>query len=196
VHYRDNWYLDAWCHLRRALRSFSLDRIRAARLEETEAKDIPDAELDVHFAGSYGIFAGPPTHTAVLRFTAERARWVASEEWHPKQHGELLPDGRYQLSLPYADPRELIMDILKYGPDVEVVAPESLRTAVAERLAQACGVYEVKRADSRIESPVCNHWTDQAHGQAHKRDERSHHDLFCTQRKPTRKTARAGRALG
>ncbi len=107
VHYRDNWYLDAWCHLRRALRSFSLDRIRAARLEETEAKDIPDAELDVHFAGSYGIFAGPPTHTAVLRFTAERARWVASEEWHPKQQGELLLDGRYELSVPYGDPREL-----------------------------------------------------------------------------------------
>jgi proteasome accessory factor C len=73
-------------------------------------------------------------HTAVLRFTAERARWVANEEWHPEQRGEFLPDGRYQLSLPYADPRELIMDILKYGPDVEVVAPDSLRAAVAERL--------------------------------------------------------------
>lgn len=144
VHYRDNWYLDAWCHLRRALRSFSLDRIRAARVEKADAEEIPDAELDVHFAGSYGIFAGPPMHTAVLRFTAERARWVASEEWHPEQHGEFLPDGRYQLSLPYADPRELIMDILKYGPDVEVVAPESLRTAVAGRLVEACGIYEVK----------------------------------------------------
>jgi proteasome accessory factor C len=36
VHYRDNWYLDAWCHLRRALRSFALDRIGKARIEMTE----------------------------------------------------------------------------------------------------------------------------------------------------------------
>ncbi len=141
VHYRDNWYLDAWCHLRRALRSFSLDRIRAARLEETDAKEIPDADLDVHFAGSYGIFAGPPLHTAVLRFTAERARWVAGEEWHPKQQVELLLDGRYELSVPYGDPRELVMDILKYGPDVEVIAPDSLRAAVAERLRAAYQIY-------------------------------------------------------
>jgi len=153
MHYRDNWYLDAWCHLRRALRSFSLDRIRAARVEETDAKEIPDAELDVHFAGSYGIFAGPPMHTAVLRFTAERARWVASEEWHPKQQGRCLPDGRYELSLPYGDPRELIMDILKYGPDVEVMAPDDLRAAVAECLRVACERYRDARDGAQSKSP-------------------------------------------
>jgi len=48
------------------------------------------------------------------------------------------------MSPPYADPRELIMDILKYGPDVKVVAPESLRTAVGARLAEACRVYEIR----------------------------------------------------
>lgn len=45
---------------------------------------------------------------------------------------------------PYADPRELIVGILKYGPDVKVVAPESLRTAVGARLAEACRVYEIR----------------------------------------------------
>lgn len=32
IYYRDNWYLDAWDHLREALRSFSIDRIRGAPL--------------------------------------------------------------------------------------------------------------------------------------------------------------------
>ena len=32
--------------------------------------------------------------------------------------------------MPYSDDRELVMDILKYGPDVEVLEPEALRAAL------------------------------------------------------------------
>lgn len=141
IHYRDNWYLDAWCHQRDALRSFALDRIRAATELEAPALDLPDPDLDAHFAGAYGIFAGAPRHTALLRFTPERARWVAEEQWHPRQQSRWLEDGRFELAIPYADPRELIMDILKYGPDVEVAAPPELRAEVARRLAAAAAQY-------------------------------------------------------
>jgi proteasome accessory factor C len=126
--------------------------IRRAHLLEARADDIPDAELDRHFASAYGIFAGHPTATAVLRFTAERARWVADEVWHPEQQTRWLPDGRFELSVPYSDPRELVMDILKYGPDVEVVAPEALRDMVAARLQQAAKKYRrTSRKGSRFE---------------------------------------------
>ena len=118
VHYRDNWYLDAWCHLRKGLRSFALERIRAAKVSSRAALDVPDAKLDKHFAAAYGIFAGSPKQMAVLRFAAERARWVADEQWHPRQTGRFLEDGRYELEVPYSDPRELVMDILRHGPDV------------------------------------------------------------------------------
>lgn len=141
VHYRDNWYLDAWCHTRGALRSFALDRIRAARMTDAAAGDLADADLDAHFAGAYGIFAGRPQHTAVLRFTAERARWVADELWHPQQQGRWLEDGRFELAVPYADPRELLLDLLKYGPDVEVAAPDALRQEIAARLKAAAAQY-------------------------------------------------------
>ncbi len=141
VHYRDNWYLDAWCHLRRALRTFALDRIRRARVLDEAAKAVPEARLDRYYARSYGIFGGPPRHTAVLRFTPERARWVAEERWHPEQQGRFLDDGRYELRIPYGDPRELVTDILRYGPDVEVVAPAELRRQVAERLRTAADRY-------------------------------------------------------
>jgi proteasome accessory factor C len=152
THYRDNWYLDAWCHLRKALRSFAVECIRSARPLEARADDIPDADLDRHFASAYGIFAGQPSATAALRFTPERARWVADEVWHPEQQTRWLPDGRFELSVPYSDPRELAMDILKYGPDVEVVAPEALRDLVAERLQQAAKKYRrTSRKGSRFE---------------------------------------------
>ncbi|MGH8744397.1 MAG: helix-turn-helix transcriptional regulator, partial [Burkholderiales bacterium] len=73
----------------------------------------------------------------VLRFTAERARWVAEEQWHPQQKGVFLEDGSYKLSIPYSGTHELVMDILKYGPDVEVIAPGELRSAVAAQLEAA-----------------------------------------------------------
>lgn len=98
-------------------------------------------QLDAHYASSYGIFAGEPKHSAVLRFTPERARWVADEHWHPQQESLLLGDGSYELRIPYSDPRELVMDILKHGADVEVIAPETLRNAVAEYLQKALGLY-------------------------------------------------------
>jgi proteasome accessory factor C len=156
VHYRDNWYLDAWCHRVRGLRTFALDRILAARPLTTPASDIPDPDLDAHFATAYGIFAGEPSATAVLRFGPERARWVAEERWHPDQQGRALEGGGYELCLPYGDPRELVMDILKYGPDVEVLAPEALRAAVAERLEEAARQYREAgaRPEPQMPSPA------------------------------------------
>ena len=127
VYYRENWYLDAWCHLRNELRSFAIDAIRRADILETLAKNVPDKTLDSVLGAGYGIFSGRKVQWAKLRFSAERARWIISERWHPKQKGRLLPDGRYILELPYSDHRELVMDILRYGPDVEVLSPGYLR---------------------------------------------------------------------
>jgi predicted DNA-binding transcriptional regulator YafY len=141
AHYRDNWYLDAWDHGKRALRTFAVERIREPHALETRAKDIPEQRLDRHFTESYGIFAGKPKHKALLRFTPERARWVADERWHPRQNG-WMENGHYFLQIPYSDERELILDILKYGPDVEVLAPATLRRAVAGKLRAAANRYD------------------------------------------------------
>jgi proteasome accessory factor C len=154
VYYRDNWYLDAWCHSRRALRTFSLDRLHPIYIDDQLAREVNEVRLDAHFTHAYGIFAGPASHTAVLQFTPEAARWVADEHWHPHQEGEILPNGGYRLRIPYGRPEELVRDILKYGPEVEVLAPKSLRQAVAWAHGEAFRQYEDRAAtDSRNESP-------------------------------------------
>lgn len=143
VHYRDNWYLDAWDHKPKALRSFALDRIKKAVPSQQTVKPIPDKKMDDHFAAAYGIFAGKPKYTAKLRFTPECARWVAEETWHPQQKGEFT-EGYYQLEIPYADTRELVMDILKYGPQVKVIAPASLQKEVKKSMEKALSQYTGK----------------------------------------------------
>ena len=141
VHYRENWYCDAWCHLRQDVRSFAVDAIQSAQPLDQKAKSVPDRELDEVLAAGYGIFSGRKTIWAKLRFTPERARWVSAEQWHPQQKGRFERDGSYVLELPFSDHRELAMDILRHGPHVEVLEPAGLREAVKEQLAAALKQY-------------------------------------------------------
>jgi len=146
LHYRDNWYLQAWCETAQELRLFSLDRIHEVTPLDGSLRAIPPDQLDNAFSESFGIFPGAPVAWAELRFTAERARWIADEIWHPDQQGEWR-DGCYHLRIPYADPRELILEIMRYGPDVEVLAPPALREEVAIRQRAAARLYSGESAD-------------------------------------------------
>lgn len=134
VYYRSNWLLNAWCHMREELRSFSLENISQPHIRDDLAIDVPDNELDQILTSGYGIFSGKTVQWATLRFTPERARWVATEQWHPAQKGEWDSAGHWMLQIPYSDDRELVMDILRHTPEVEVLAPEELRTRVMEKM--------------------------------------------------------------
>jgi len=140
--YRNSWYLDAWCHKAEGLRSFALERISGQYLLEDEAKEITDKVMAEHFDSSYGIFSGPAENTALLKFTPEMSRWIADEKWHPDQKGCFDEDGAWMLELPFSSARELVMDILRYGPEVEVLSPDSLREAVAKSARLAAAIYD------------------------------------------------------
>jgi predicted DNA-binding transcriptional regulator YafY len=140
THYRNAWYLDAWCHASGSMRVFALDAIESLRPLDTEALEVADDACDAADDG-YGIYRGGELREAVLRFSAEAARWVGAEVWHPKQRGRLLEDGSWELTLPFGTSTELEMDILRHGADVEVVAPADLRDRVAARLAAALARY-------------------------------------------------------
>src|SRR5688572_20625747 len=100
VHYRENWYLDAWCHMRKALRSFSMDCVSEAEVRAAQAIDVAEDELDAVLGSGYGIFSGRDVRWAKLKFSPVAARWVASESWHPKQCGGYEADGSYVLEIP------------------------------------------------------------------------------------------------
>ncbi len=139
--YRNSWYLDAWCHGAEGLRSFALERIREQQVLDKPAKDVKPQELSSHFDQSYGIFSGPARHTAELRFSPEMSRWVAEERWHPDQRGSLDESGAWHLEVPFSEARELVMDILRYGPEVQVLAPDFLRQAVADSARKTAALY-------------------------------------------------------
>jgi len=142
VHYRNTWYLDAWCHRTEGLRRFALDAIEAAETLDTPAQELPLAQVQAEMDTGYGIYAGGRRQWATLHFDATAARWASREEWHPQQQGRWLDDGGYELRLPYVDATELAMDVLRQGEQVRVVSPASLVQAVKVRLAKAAAQYD------------------------------------------------------
>jgi len=141
VHYRDNWYLDGWCHLRNDLRSFAVDAIEHCDIQAEPAHIVEPEHLRRVMQSSYGIFSGAPKAWAELKFTPERARWVSGEQWHPDQRSHESVDGSFVLEVPYSDERELLGDILRFGADVEVLGPPDLRARVRKALHDAAGRY-------------------------------------------------------
>lgn len=141
VRYKDNWYLDSWCHLRNAIRTFSVDALTDVEITDEVCHEISDAALDHVLRAGYGIYAGADVEWAKLKFSSLQSRWAALEIWHPEQRGSLDSDGVYTVEFPFSGIGELVMDILKFGPSVEVLAPASLRQEVAHRLRMASNLY-------------------------------------------------------
>ena len=151
VNYRNTWYLDAWCHASDGLRRFALDAVQGAALLDSRAKNMPLRELEAALDAGYGIYGGDDARLrwATLVFSAEAAQWVANEEWHPQQKARWLDpssrdpagEGRYELQVPYSDPTELAMDILRHGDSVVVTGDKPLVALIGARLRSAATRY-------------------------------------------------------
>jgi predicted DNA-binding transcriptional regulator YafY len=141
VHYRDNWYVDAWSHLRKEVRSFAVDAITDCEQLDVEAKELDTDQLRLSMQSGYGIFGGAVKGWAKLKFTPERARWVKHEEWHPNQRSAMKKDGSLELEIPFSDERELLGDLLRFGPDVEIIEPHSLKKMASEAIQKMARLY-------------------------------------------------------
>ena len=153
VHYRNTWYLDAWCHRAQALRRFALDAMEEADMLPARAKDVAMKRVQAEMDAGYGIYAGGQQRWAVLVFNAQAAQWASREEWHPQQQGRWLEDGSWEMTLPYVDDTELVMDLLRQGEQVRVASPPSLVQAVRARLQAASAIYaafDVATEDSAV----------------------------------------------
>lgn len=141
VFYR-TWYLDAWCHRANELRRFALDAVESVTATQALALEIPLHLVERLFDGAYGAFPGEPNRWATLVFSPTAAQWVERETWHPMQRMRRLEDGHLELVLPYREPTELAMDILRHGEHVEVQGDELLAAALQRHVVALARKYK------------------------------------------------------
>jgi len=132
IHYKDTWYLDCYCHLRKELRTFSIDGISRVKQCHHSAEIIDPKKIDKLMKSSYGMFSGQAQETAILHFKAPVSYWIAKETWHPAQQGQWLENDIFELKIPYQNPKELLADILRYADKVIVKAPASLKKNIKQ----------------------------------------------------------------
>ena len=119
-----------------------MDAIQSLEITTETAIDVDETVLNRELESGYGIFSGSATQIARLRFNPEVARWVSRETWHPQQTAEYDDAGFYLLSVPYSQDTELVMEILKYADEVEVLEPAKLRARVKRRVAATQALYD------------------------------------------------------
>ncbi len=132
VNYQGRWYLLAWCTTKKDRRMFHLARIQEIQLLETAVGHSLDKD-DSWLQASFGIFKGPATSRATIRFTGTAAEIVRHQIWHAQQK-IMKEKNSIQLTLPIADDRELIMKVLQFGSQAEIIRPKQLRLRLAEEI--------------------------------------------------------------
>ena len=142
LNYMGSWYVVAWCDARKDLRIFVLSRIKSVK-EAGYLPSMPNRLPDIkkYCREHFGIFSGRRGYRVVLRFSREASRWVQDQIWHKAQKMEWDTARRLILSVSVTDFREIKREILKFGSEVEVLQPQSLREDIKEEIKKMKKVY-------------------------------------------------------
>ena len=123
-------YLVAFCHLRRDVRLFAVERIRAAAvLRDTFV--VPESfDVEAYLRDAWGIVRGELVAVRAV-FSPAMAPYIRERLWHPSQELRELAGGGLELRLRVADTGEVRRWLLGFGAEVEVLEPAALRAAMA-----------------------------------------------------------------
>jgi predicted DNA-binding transcriptional regulator YafY len=136
-----DWYVAAWDARRKEVRDFALHRIRRVTLT-TERYEIPAGfDFRKYMAGALAIEKGGKPIEAAIRFAPRQARWMRERRWHASARIQEEIGGGIVLRMTVAETSELRRWVLQFGAEAEVLAPASLRKAVAEDLRRAAAAY-------------------------------------------------------
>jgi predicted DNA-binding transcriptional regulator YafY len=131
--FNDRWYLIAQAVGYETLGHYALDRI-----DSFEEISLPYKEPEVDFSEYFDDVIGVtvPEHEesvdVILRVSNKRFNYIKTKPLHLSQHYYPEEDGYTKISINVKINLELISLILSFGPDVEVIAPASLRAMIAK----------------------------------------------------------------
>ncbi|MEX2490908.1 MAG: WYL domain-containing protein [Nitrospirales bacterium] len=124
-------YLIGYCHLRKDVRMFAVERIKTVTPTDHPFQIPLDFDIEDYVKDAIGIMRGKPVKVE-LRFNKPTAAWAKDRIWHPTQSLTQLKNGDMNMTLTVADNRELVGWILSFGSGVRVVQPASLRQTVRQ----------------------------------------------------------------
>lgn len=126
------WYLFAYDHARKDIRTFAPVRIQSVK-QTGKTFPRPDKfSLEKRLSGSFGVHSGEGEHDVVIRFDSRVADLVREKKWHESQQLRELPNGALELHLKLSSLVEIERWVLGWGGDAKVLKPRELIDAVRQ----------------------------------------------------------------
>ena len=141
-------YFIGFCHLRKNVRTFVVDRIRLLGLTEEKFQRPVDFDLEEYTRHSFRVVQGK-LHTINIRISPAWARYVGEKTWHRSQQIRKLPDKSLELTLRVAGLNEIKQWVLSLGPEAKVIAPKRLKEMVKQDLRKTLLMYLEAGKESR-----------------------------------------------
>ncbi|MCI0624985.1 MAG: WYL domain-containing protein [Acidobacteria bacterium] len=124
-------YLVGYCHVRKDVRLFAVERIRSLTISNRPCQMPLGFDLEAYVRDALAVMRGPSIEVELL-FNRATAAWVKDQTWHSSQKITALKDGRLRMVLEVSDTQELVGWILHFGAGVHVIKPESLKEKVRQ----------------------------------------------------------------
>lgn len=141
-HTESGTYLVGYSHTHGEVRVFKVDRIRSVEQLQREFDPVDIDELAETLRHSWGgVVLGESRYDVVIDFTPAVAARIRESYWHVSQELEALSGGGVRLKVSLPSLLEITPWVLSWGPEATVVAPDELRTRVADLLKAAAERY-------------------------------------------------------
>ena len=125
------WFLFAWCHLRKDIRTFVPARILAAEATGQTFARPHKFSLEKRLRDSFGVQSGQGNFEVLLRFNELAADYIREKRWHESQELKELPDGGVELRLRLSSLAEVERWVLGWAGNAVVLQPPELAQSVA-----------------------------------------------------------------
>ena len=125
------WYVIGYCHLRRDLRIFAVDRIEELELTGKRFERASSFTIEQYLGLSWGIESGP-LHRVRVAFDPSQSRWIRERIWHEGQRLTETQDGGVILDMQVSGLQSIKRWILGFGRHARVLEPPELVRMVRE----------------------------------------------------------------
>jgi proteasome accessory factor B len=141
VNHRGEWYVNGYCHYRKAIRTFAVSRISSATVLDDVFTMPAGMTRERMFGDTLGIIWKEQFHTVRVRFSPDVAPYIRERQWHPRQRIVNARDGGLVIQFKTNHLHEVSDWVLSWGSAATVLAPPLLVQRISETLARAAANY-------------------------------------------------------
>jgi predicted DNA-binding transcriptional regulator YafY len=141
VRFEGDWYVVAYCHLRKAIRTFSLARIASVKMTSGTFTIPSDFNFHKLVGSHFGVHWSNQEFDVKIHFAKSVTGYIKERKWHPTQKIYDNPDGSVVLSLTVNHLLELKRWILSWGSMAKVLEPASLVGEIQKTIAEMGTLY-------------------------------------------------------